>query len=483
MGALLELEGLRLEAGERLAVVGGAGSGKSALLRRLAAAAGARCSPRERLQVVARIPADPQAMLSGVTPSVRHEVAWTLENLGLAPAEMARRADAALLAVGLAALRDRSPWELSGGQQQRLALACGLAVEPRLLLLDEPGALLDPEGIEQLAELVQGCSGAVVWATARCEEVGWCPRWLVLDHGFREGAPGSPAGRALAPTWVRMGKASEAELIEALRETEAPRARPTLAPAGGVLAELRGVSCGEALRDVSLTIREGESVALLGGNGTGKTTLALALKGLLVPTAGQVLLGGEDAAHLSAGLLASRAAYLFQDPRAQVFCSTVREEVAFGPTQLGWPADRVARAVERALEVTEVLVDPALHPLDLPAGELRWVALASVLAQEAPLAILDEPSAALDGPGRERLERVLTRLRESGLACVLITHDLELAADHCSRAVVLEAGQVWADGPFGEVFGGEEPPPALRFPLAGRVARALGWPGWVCSFA
>ena len=115
--------------------------------------------------------------------------------------------------------------------------------------------------------------------------------------------------------------------------------------------------------------------------------------------------------------------------------------------------------------------------------ELRWVALASVLAQEAPLAILDEPSAGLDGPGRERLERVLTRLRAAGTACVLITHDLELAADHCERAVVLEAGRVWADGPFREVFAGEEPPPALRFPLAGRVARALGWPGSICSTA
>lgn len=507
MAALLELavaEGplqgleLRLAPGERLAVVAGAGAGKSELLRLLASRARvdghelARCTPGERLRLVARVPAEPAAMLSGVTPSVRHEVAWTLENLGLERGEMARRVEAALARTGLAALRERSPWELSGGQQQRLALACGLVLEPRVLLLDEPGALLDPQGVVELAALLEDWPGAVVWATARCEEVAWCGRWLVLEEGFREGRAGAAAGRALGPSWVRLAQAAagrglwdgplpgrEEELAERWRA--APQALPSAAPGGAPLADLREVSCGDALRGVTLRVGAGERVALLGGNGAGKTTLALALTGLLLPETGQVLLGGEETGRLTPAELASRATLLFQDPRSQIFCPTVREEVAFGPVQLGWPAERVDAAVQRALALAEVEAPPERAPLDLPPWELRWVALASVLALEAPLVILDEPSAGLDGPGRERLERVLAALRQRGTAVVLITHDLELAADQCERAVVLAEGRVWADGPLGEVFGGPEPPPALRFPVAGRVARALGLPGEVCS--
>jgi energy-coupling factor transport system ATP-binding protein len=247
------------------------------------------------------------------------------------------------------------------------------------------------------------------------------------------------------------------------------------------VAELRGVTVGEALRDVSLTLHAGEQVALLGGNGAGKTTLGLTLKGLLAPSSGQALLAGEEMTGQSPAVLASRAALLFQDPRSQIFCATLREEVAFGPSQLGWPAERVEAAVGRARALAEVTAELTQPPLELAAGELRWVALASVLALEAPLVLLDEPSAGLDGPGRERLERVLARLRQAGTTVVLITHDLELAADHCERAIVMEEGRVWADGPFAEVFGGTEPPPALRFPVAARVARALGLPGKVCS--
>jgi len=497
---------LRLEPGERWGVVGGAGAGKSELLRllagvspgrlRIAGQEPARCSPAERLRLVARVPADPQALLSGVTPSVRHEVAWTLENLGVEPAEMARRVDRTLELVGLQAVRDRSPWELSGGQQQRLALACGLVGEPQVLLLDEPGALLDPEAVLHLAELLEEWPGTVVWATARCEDVAWCGRWLVLGEGLPVAGPPAPeAGRALSPSWVRLARAAaerglwsgppplrEDDLragLAGVGKGEALSERPAAPP----LAELRGVTVGQALRDVSLTLCAGEQVALLGGNGAGKTTLGLTLKGLLWPASGQALLAGEETAGQAPAVLASRAALLFQDPRSQIFCATLREEVAFGPTQLGWPAKRVTAAVDRALKLSEVTAEPTQPPLELAAGELRWVALASVLALEAPLVILDEPSAGLDGPGRERLERVLARLREAGTTVVLITHDLELAADHCERAIVLEAGRVWADGPFAEVFGGTEPPPALRFPVAGRVARALGLPGGLCSTA
>lgn len=229
-----------------------------------------------------------------------------------------------------------------------------------------------------------------------------------------------------------------------------------------------------ALRGVDLDLPPGSSVALVGRNGAGKTTLARLLNGLLVPSRGRVLAGDLDTAEVPASRVAARVGYVFQNPRRQVFAATVRDEVAFGPRNLGRP--RVDEAVEDALARVGLAGRAGAHPYELSASELRRVALASVLSMETPVLVLDEPTASLDGADHERLLGILAHLRSRGVTLVVITHDLDFAAEECDRIVVLRDGLVAADGPPEEVFARAD----MERPSLSRLAEALGLPPSLC---
>lgn len=236
-----------------------------------------------------------------------------------------------------------------------------------------------------------------------------------------------------------------------------------------------------ALQGVDLEIPPSSTVALAGPNGAGKTTLARLLNGLLVPTRGRVLVGDLETASVPASLVASRVGYVFQNPRRQVFASTVRDEVAFGPRNLGRSGADLDRAVAGALEELDLAERAGAHPYELSPSELRRLALASVLSMETPAVILDEPTASLDGPDHERLLRVLAGLRRRRATVVVITHDMDLAADEFERLLILRGGRVAADGPPSRIFA-EGPGPELERPSASRLAARLGLdPGLIRS--
>jgi energy-coupling factor transport system ATP-binding protein len=234
-----------------------------------------------------------------------------------------------------------------------------------------------------------------------------------------------------------------------------------------------------ALHDVSLTVRAGEAVAMVGQNGAGKTTLAKHLNGLLQPTAGSVRVGGVDTRTRSVAQLAAQVGYVFQNPDDQLFQPTVAREVGFGPRNLGWPAARAEAATTAALEAAGLMAAAERHPYDLSPSERKRVALAAVLAMETPVVVLDEPTTGQDDAGLERIGRIVAGLRAAGRTVISVTHDLDFCAEHFGRVVVLGAGRVLLDGPAREVLAQAEvlaqtnvEPPQLM-----RLAAALRWAG------
>ena len=207
-----------------------------------------------------------------------------------------------------------------------------------------------------------------------------------------------------------------------------------------------------ALAEVSLTLRAGESVAIVGQNGAGKTTLVKHLNGLLRPTSGTVHVGPFDAASRSVAQLAAQIGYVFQNPDDQLFQPTVAREVAFGPRNLRWPAERAAAATAAALETTGLTADAERHPYDLARSERKWVALAAVLAMETPILVLDEPTTGQDYAGVARIGTIVDDLTVHGRTLIAVTHDLDFCAEHFARVIVMGQGRVLLDGPAREVL-------------------------------
>ncbi len=216
-----------------------------------------------------------------------------------------------------------------------------------------------------------------------------------------------------------------------------------------------------ALDGVDLRIRSGATVALIGPNGSGKTTLVQHLDGLLRPTRGRVLFDGADAAGRRVADLAATVAVGFQDPDRQIFARSVRAEVEFGPRRLGFSAERRARAVEAALDAVGLGDAVDGHPHDLGEARRKLLSIASLLAMETAVLVLDEPTVGLDAAGVARVRRVISDLRVAGRTVIAISHDLRFVAETFERVVVLAAGRIELDGTPEEVFA-EDSWPRLR---------------------
>lgn len=229
-----------------------------------------------------------------------------------------------------------------------------------------------------------------------------------------------------------------------------------------------------ALAGVDLHVHSGERVALLGPNGAGKTTLILHLNGILLPRQGQVVVAGLPVARENFTEVRRRVGIVFQDPDDQVFMPTVREDVAFGPANLGLRGEALAARVEAALAAVGITDRADRAPHHLSFGERRLAAIATVLAMEPEILVLDEPSANLDPAGRRELAEVLEGL---GLTMLMVTHDLPYALLLCERAVVMNHGAIVADGPIRRILADSALMAANRLELPfGFDARLLAGP-------
>jgi len=233
-----------------------------------------------------------------------------------------------------------------------------------------------------------------------------------------------------------------------------------------------------ALDGVDLTIRPGERVALIGQNGSGKTTLVRHLDGLLRPTEGRVLVGGVDASTRTVAQLAREVGLVFQDPDRQIFASSVRAEVEFGPRNLGLRGEALRQAVSDALAETGLDAEAETNPYDLAASRRKLLALASVVAMQTPVLVLDEPTTGQDLAGIRRVERIVARVADAGRTVIAVSHDMRFVAENVDRVVVMRLGSVILDGTPAEVFA-EPAWELLRStyvepPLAARVGARLG---------
>ena len=233
-----------------------------------------------------------------------------------------------------------------------------------------------------------------------------------------------------------------------------------------------------ALDEVSLTIGPGEVVALVGQNGSGKTTLVRHLNGLLRPTSGRVLVGGEDAVSRTVAQLARDVGLVFQDPDRQIFAGSVRSEVEFGPRNVGLRGDALHSAVNDALTAVGLAEAARTNPYDLGGSRRKLLALASVLAMQTPVLVLDEPTTGQDVAGVQLVRQAMDHARAAGRTVIAISHDMEFVATEFERVVVMGGGRVLADGTPAEVFApsGWEllRSTYLEPPLASRVGERLG---------
>jgi energy-coupling factor transport system ATP-binding protein len=360
--------------------------------------------PAELAGRVASVFQDPEDQV--VFTRVEREVAFGLENLGVAPPAILPRAHAALAAVGAGHLAERRTAELSGGELQRVCLASALALEPELLLLDEPTSQLDPAAADAFLDLALGSGRSVVIAEQRPDRVlDRVDRIVFMRDGrIVFDAPRDEALGLLSDAW--RGRTPEAEGVDELAgETVCSVERVSFAY-GGI----------PVLDGASLELRRGEVVALVGANGTGKTTLAKLAGGLLEPAAGRVAREG-------------RAAFLLQDPGRYVLRERLDDEVA-----LGVGGDR-ARACA-ALAQLGLAGREATHPRDLSSGERERLALASVLVTKPDLLVLDEPTRGVDPERKLELAQLLRRERATR-ATLVVTHDVLFARAVADRVVSL----------------------------------------------
>ncbi len=378
---------------------------------------------------------NPEAQLFSST--VSDELAFGLENMGLAPEAVAGRIRETSERLGIVELLDRPPEALSGGEQRLAAIASVLAMDPPVVLLDEPFAGLDwryaPRVAAILAELNRTGSTVVVIEHRAGNYLRDAARLLVFDGG--RVVLDAPCGLDAEP---------------ALKVNRLLPEYPPLPPAGGAGDEVLAVDalCASVggrpvLNDVGFALRAGEVAALVGENGAGKSTLVRHLIGLAAPSAGTVRLRGRSIGGRPPAELAREVGICFQNPDDQFFTTSVRAEIEVG-LRHGRPHGLGLEGLSRIFELDAVLDRP---PHLLSAGEKKRAAIASVLALNPRVLVLDEPTAGQDAAGREALATALRRLSAGGLAVLLVTHDLEFASACARRWIRLHGGRVASDGP------------------------------------
>lgn len=531
---------LELKKGEFVLLAGPSGCGKSTLVRCLnrlvPEVSGGSFSGRVLLRgkdlthekvhslalEVGMVFQNPETQLFSLT--VAEDLAFGPENLGLPGEEIRIRVKKVLKEVGLKGLEDHFIFTLSGGEKQRTAIGGNLAMQPEILVLDEPTSDLDPAGTGEVLELLKHLNAenrtTLILIEHKLDAVfEMVDRMLVMDEGrvILDGKPfeilcreeeklrklgihppqfteiarflgffsensSIPAYETLLKRLTELLQASEVEIhpedLEK-RESEipAPAPQPRNTPPHVLIEQLcyRHEDGSEAFEKLNLEIKRGEFLALLGHNGAGKTTLAGHLIGFYRPASGRILLDGKDISGYSTARLSKQVGYLFQNPDSQIFTNSVFEEVCFGLENLGMPEEKIKKLADSALEMMELSAYRNRHPHALSRGQRQRLAVASILALEPDLLILDEPTTGQDrGHIRKFLDKI-RKLNGLGKTVILITHDMELAAEYAERVVVMKQGKIFLDGPTAEVFSSPEELGAagLLPPLPARLALDL----------
>lgn len=461
---------------------------------------------------------NPFNQLSGAKDNVYEEVAFGMQNLGIPAEEMKERVENALKLLDIWQYRDRNPFDLSGGQMQRVAIASVLVMRPDVMILDEPTSQLDPEGSEEVFRAVEKLTKSgitILMIEQKIEKLAaYCSRILLLHQG-KQIAFDTPQKifsmenledyGVQAPAFTRICRAENVTLPdgtypvtveEAVGVMQAKHASSELSGSNGLDGsnsaddavkrsmemfriehlDFSYLANVPILKDLNLHL-DGRPTAIIGQNGAGKTTLVKLLKGLLKPVSGNIYFRGEDMAGKTVAMLAGNVGYVFQNPDDQIFKYNVLDEVMFGPLNIGMDPERAKSEAKKALELTGLAGKEGENPYDLEMYERKMTAIASVLAMDTDVLILDEPTIAQDWRGRRIIGSIIRSLTERGKLVIAILHDMDFVAENFERVIVMAHGTVLADGRAEEVFEQEKAlkKACLQKPYVMQLCSRLGY--------
>lgn len=466
----------------------------------------------------------PENQLFNVT--VAEDVAFGPENLKFPADEVRARVKQALDFTGSAHLADRFSHLLSGGQSQRVVLSSVLALGAEVYVFDQPAAELDPAGrraiYENIHRLNRDEGKTIILVEDRLNEVAhFATRIVLMDRGkiIREQPPReffadpvveehglripdsvriyhllrnrgisldrlpltvdeavatvTPLLRSVRPHAVRLDDLAFSESKQ--DASGQPEGVPRVQVEGLVHRYATGVM---ALKGVNLTVMAGEFLAIVGENGAGKTTLAKHLVGLLRPTEGSVRILGHDISGLPVDKISRWVGYLFQDPDFQIFNNSCLEEVAYGLKLRKLSPQQVREQAETALDLLDLADHCDEHPYTLSRGQRQRLAVASVIAMNPPVMVVDEPSSGLDYRQTLAMMQLLQEFRQKGGAVIIITHDMDMAVRFADRIVVMADGNIVHDLPTADIIGrlGELEQSAIILPDAAMIGEKLGLP-------
>lgn len=507
----LALDGITLsiEKGEFIGIVGPNGAGKSTLSQAIIGLVpqfykgayggkvtvngiNAETMPVEELcEHVGLIFQNPFNQLSGAKDTVYGEVAYGLQNLGVAREEMHARVESTLKQLDIWQYRDRNPFDLSGGQMQRVAIASILVMRPSVIILDEPTSQLDPQGTEEVFKVVDQLSQTgitIIMIEQKLEKMAhYCDRLILMHDGkvVDFDTPEKIFSRedleemgVQAPAFTRICKDNHLSYPNGTYPATLDAAVQMFRKSGrkAVInvphkiseeAELDKRMSEKLFRveDMSFSYTKNvhifehlnlnldkRTTAIIGQNGAGKTTLVRLLKGLLKPIGGKIYFGQEDISGKTVAMLADKVGYVFQNPDDQIFKYKVLDEVMFGPLNIGMDEATAKAKSLAALEMMGLKGQEDENPYDLDLHERKMTAIASVIAMDTDVIILDEPTIAQDTTGRRLIGDMIGALSAQGKLVIAILHDMDFVSENFERVIVMAHGKILADGTAEEVF-------------------------------
>lgn len=452
---------------------------------------------------------NPFNQLTGAKDNVYEEIAFGLQNLGIGREEIHERVECVLNLLDITEYRDRNPFDLSGGQIQRVAIASILAMKPEIIVLDEPTSQLDPQGSEEVFRAVNALTDSgitVIMVEHKIEKIAVYSNRILLLHKGKLVRLDNPERifsmdnleyyGVEAPAFTRICKAFN------IRNTTTGLYPITLEGANALLKNYKNkprilnsrssenkseiikveklnfsyTMDKPILKMMNITF-DGRTTAIIGQNGAGKTTFVKLIKGLLKPVSGSIYYGGKDISAHTVAMLAEKIGFVFQNPNDQIFKNRVIDEVMFGPLNIGMSREIAKEKSMEALKMVELDGMINENPYDLSLSERKLVAIASIIAMDTQVIILDEPTIAQDYKGKQVIKSIIKKLSEDGKLVITIIHDMDFVAESFERTVVFAEGEILLDGPTKVVFSKEEilKKAYLEQPNVTQLCRRLGY--------
>ena len=441
----------------------------------------------ELSQKVGLVLQDPDTQL--IEMRLEDEIALSMENLNVSREVIEKRLESVLELTDIRHLKGRNPLFFSGGEKQRVAIASILTLNPSIIVFDEPINDIDPIGREYVLALIRELNrkqnSTIIFLDRRLDIIlNLAHRVIILNNGKIEMNGGAREVLSEAELLYRLGvklpqvttlcyqisknmgvddpvlPINVDEAVDILKNSVNEYRGVMIKPNSkkSKVVEVREVTFFyeqggiQALSNVNLDIYEGEIIAILGQNGSGKTTLIKHFNGLFKPHSGHVKIFGKDTKKMKVADLSKEVGFLFQNPSLQISCETVFDEIAFGLRNLMIPLPIIDQRVKQVADIFDLTEKLLTSPDDLSLGEKQRVVIASIVAMDNKIIVLDEPTKALDDKGVRSFIELMIKLNAMGKTLVFVTHDMEFAAEFATRCLVMDAGKIVMDGVPREVF-------------------------------